>query len=203
MHVCTCSPGTQCNAIQRYSPCTVSPSSRAGGDFANTSQPPPIPACHTFDLAAGGLRKPRSPRSPGAAVRCCMYAAAGRAASSSTPTYRLSARADHLGPHPRPSPWPCPASPRLVFPLAPWYTVCHGMVLSQSICSLRRPLSAVRWASPHSPVQTSLSEKGPRRSNTRQVYCDTRILMLVCPASAESLSQTDPCAWRTMALASR
>lgn len=68
-----CSPGMQCNAVQRYTPCTMSPSSCAGGDFANTSQPPPIPACHTFDLAARGLRNPRSPSAAGYAHRQHAY----------------------------------------------------------------------------------------------------------------------------------
>lgn len=120
-----CSLGMQCKAVQRYTPCTMSPSSRAGGDFANTNQqrlaPPPLPPspdCHTFDLAAGGLRNPRSSitaqplLSADADAAAAAVADARRAAPSSTPTV--------LGVYVLLLALPRPASPRLVFPLAPW-----------------------------------------------------------------------------------
>lgn len=140
----------------------------------------PIPACHTFDLAAGG---PRSSSTAQPLLSADADAdAARRAASSSTPVVQK-----------------CLPPPRLAS-CFPWR---HGALPIYLFPAHRPPPapSSVRWPSPHSPAQRSLSEKGPRRANARQVYCDTRILMLVCPASAESLSQTDPCAWRTMALA--
>lgn len=147
-----------------------------------TTPPPllPIPACHTFDLAAGG---PRSSSTAQPLLSADADAdAARRAASSSTPVVQK-----------------CLPPPRLAS-CFPWR---HGALPIYLFPAHRPPPapSSVRWPSPHSPAQRSLSEKGPRRANARQVYCDTRILMLVCPASAESLSQTDPCAWRTMALA--
>lgn len=102
----------------------------------------PIPACHMFDLAAGG---PRSSSTAQPLLSADADAAAvRRAASSSTGVVQK-----------------CLPPPRLASP-----RVSPGaMVLSQSIWSLptahrpRRRLS-VRWPSPHSPAQRSLSEKG-------------------------------------------
>lgn len=181
-----CGPGMQCNAFQKvHAMYRVAVVSRWRG-LCKHKPFDPIAACHTFDLAAGGLRNPRSP-----------------SACSSTAVVTGCRSVLHLCqcPHPRPRPGPRPAPPRLASPrVSPGAMVqcCSPTTAHRP----RRPLSA----GPHltrRPTQTSLSEKGPRRANARQVYCDTRILMLVCPASAESLSQTDPCAWRTMALAPR
>lgn len=163
---------------------------------------PPSPACHTFDLAAGGLRNPRSSSAaqPLWSTCCCCCCKARRLVVN---TYCAKCPCPRPYPHPHPHPHPharpAPAPPRLAS-CFPWR---HGALPIYLYPAHRPPPapSSVRWPSPHSPAQRSLSEKGPRRANARQVCCDTRILMLVCPASAESLSQTYPCAWRTMALA--
>lgn len=159
----------------------------------------PIPACHTFDLAAGGLRNPRSSSAAQPLWSTCCWCCKARRLVVNT----YSAECVPVCPHPHPR--PAPAPPRLAS-CFPWRHGACSPNLSvpcppPTAHRPRRRLSSVRWPSPHSPAQRSLSEKGPRRANARQVYCDTRILMLVCPASAESLSQTYPCAWRTMALA--
>lgn len=170
----------------------MSPSSRAGGDFANTTRPPPlhppfspILACHTFDLAAGGLRNPRS---SGAAQPLALFWCKARrlvVKSSWCPSaYALD---------PRPAA-PRLTSPRLVFPLAPCALPIY-LLHARAVCC---PPDLTSLACPGEPLR-----KGAPPGQCRQVCCDTRILMLVCPASAESLSQTDPCAWRTVALASR
>lgn len=109
------------------------------------SPPPPpfspILACHTFDLAAGGLRNPRS---SGAAQPLAVFWCKARRLV--VKSYCPSAYAV------------CPAPPRLAS-CFPW-----RHVLSQSICSMPAP-SAVRQTSPHSPAQESLSQRGPRRAN--------------------------------------
>lgn len=130
-----CGPGMQCNAFQKvHAMYRVAVVSRWRG-LCKHKPFDPIAACHTFDLAAGGLRNPRSP-----------------SACSSTAVVTDCRSVLHLCqcPHPRPRPGPRPAPPRLASP-----RVSPGaMVQCCSPTIAHRPPpapSSVRWASPHSP----------------------------------------------------